>query len=44
MLIQRIIALFPSIDVLMAEEASDIIRIDLGRVIEESCFCKLRRH
>lgn len=38
---QGIIALFPSIDILVAEETGDVIGVGLNRVIKESCFRKL---
>jgi hypothetical protein len=41
MLDERIIALFPSIERLAAEKASNVVWIDLIWVVEETCFRKL---
>lgn len=42
MLGERIVALFPPIERLVAEEASNVVGVGLDRVIEESCSRKLQ--
>jgi hypothetical protein len=38
---KRIIIFFPTVQQFVAKEAGDIIRVDLGWVVEETCFCEL---